>query len=401
MFAVQSGGGSVSSASVVTDASGVASVSWTLGKTVGANVLTATSGSMSVTFSATGEAGPAAQLVISAGNNQNGTSGAAVPVAPAVIVRDANGNLKSGVVVTFTPGVGGGSVTGATPASNAAGVAAVGSWTLGPNPGTNTLIASTPGAPSVTFTANSANAKCSVKTNHAFGTTTQGALENDDCPFPGALLSDAFPFPDGTFLDLFTTTLPEANAYFFKQTSSAFNPYILLALPDGTVIAENGNPSSSTQIATIKALLPAGTYVLGANSFDAGSVGSYTISSSFAPQSNSNCELVFVVRGVSTSQTLQTTDCAVQQTPPIYADGYFILLKAGQTVTIRMSSPSVDSFLQLVRSSDGFLVAQNDNRDATTQDAQITFTAAVADYYAIFARTAVAGQTGAYTLSIQ
>jgi hypothetical protein len=388
-FAVQSGGGSVSTASVVTDASGLASASWTLGKTAGANVLNATSGTLSVTFTATGEAGPAALLVVSTGNNQNGSSGTPVPIPPAVIVQDANGNLKSGTVVTFTVGSGGGSVTGATPASNAAGIATVGSWTLGPNPGVNTLVASIPGASPITFTAVAANAKCSLRVNHPFGTTTQGALEADDCQFS-----------DGTFLDLFTTTLPEANAYFFKQTSSAFNSYILLALSDGTVIAENDNESASTQNATIKALLPPGTYILGANSLNPGATGGYSISSSFAPQSNSNCELMFTVKGVTTSQTLQTTDCVIQATPPIYADGFFILLQAGQSITIQMTSSSVDSFLQLVRNN-GTLVAQNDNRDATTQDAQITFTATVTDYYAIFTRTAVPGQTGAYTLAIQ
>jgi hypothetical protein len=388
---VQSGGGSVSSASVVTDASGIASSGWTLGKTVGANVLTATSGALAaVTFNATADAGPPAVLVISAGNNQAGNPGTVLPIAPSVIVQDANGNLKPGIVVTFAVGTGGGSVAGGTATSNAAGIAAVTSWTLGPNAGNNTLVASAAGVPSVTFNAVATSPKCSVRGNHVFGSTTQGTLEVDDCQFS-----------DGSFVDFYTTTLGEANMYFFKQTSAAFDAYLLLALADGTAIAENDDEVENVVLnSTIKALLPPGNYILGPGSLLPAKTGSYSLSSSLAPMNNGNCELVFTIKKVSTTQAIETTDCLIQQ-GPFYADAYFILLRAGQSITVSMSSTSVDSFLQLVRNNTSTPLVQNDNRDATTQDAQITFTATATDYYAIFARTTGQNQTGAYTLSIQ
>jgi hypothetical protein len=108
------------------------------------------------------------------------------------------------------------------------------------------------------------------------------------------------------------------------------------------------------------------------------------------------------VKGVTSNQNIGSTDCLWSQPPaaPIYADGYFILLRAGQSVTITMASTTVDSYLELYRNGGAF-VTQNDNKDATTKDAQITFTATQTDYYAIIARTAVASTTGAYTISIQ
>src|SRR5205823_713547 len=72
-----------------------------------------------------------------------------------VIVTDPFGNPVSGVSVTFAPGSGGGSVTGATQTTDASGIAAVGSWTLGTTAGSNTLTAtsgSLSGSP-VTFAA--------------------------------------------------------------------------------------------------------------------------------------------------------------------------------------------------------------------------------------------------------
>jgi hypothetical protein len=329
-------------------------------------------------------------MIVSAGNNQVAMAGTAVPVAPAVSVQDANGNPKAGAVVTFAVGSGGGSITGGTPTSNAAGLAAVGSWTLGPSAGTNTLVATTPGVAPVTFTAIATSAKCSANATHVIGTSTQGALETDDCQFF-----------DGSFIDFYSSTITQANAYYFTQTSSAFNSYVLLGLADGTIVAENNDQVDGSPDARIKAILPAGNYILAANSVNPGATGAYTLSSSIAPSNNGNCELVFVVKNITTSQAIEATDCPIQVNPPVYADGYFILLKAGQSVTVQMSSSAVDSYIQIVRNGGGAVVAENDNRDATTKDAQVTFTATTTDYYAIFTRTAVPGQTGAYTLSIQ
>lgn len=155
VFAVTSGGGSVATATAVSNSSGAASAgSWTLGTTSGSHTLTASTGSLSpVTFTATAGPGAAASLTKAGGDEQSAEPGAAVPVAPFVIVKDQFNNPVPGTVVTFTPSTGG-SVTGGTATSNAAGEARVGSWTLGPTAGPNTLVATAGSLPSVTFTAN-------------------------------------------------------------------------------------------------------------------------------------------------------------------------------------------------------------------------------------------------------
>lgn len=390
-FAVVSGGGSIAGASLTTDASGVATVgAWTLGATAGANVLTASVGSLTTTFTATGTAGAAASLTKSSGDGQVGNAGAPLPVAPSVIVKDAGGNVKSGVVVTFMAGIGGGSATGGTATSNASGIATIGSWTLGPGPGANTLVASAAGVPSVTFDAIATPVQCGVRIVHAFGTTSSGTLSTTDCRFP-----------DGSFADFFTTTIPSAGAYVFRQTAT-FDTYLLLALPDGTTIAESFDEPQRGTNSSIKALLPAGSYLLGPGSLNAGVTGDYTISTGAASGDVGRCELVFAVKGVTASQNIVSTDClwSVPPAAPIYADVIFIFLKAGQSVTLNMTSSAIDPFLNLF-DVDGLRVAQNDNKDATTKDAEIAYTAVDTNYYAIYARTAVPSQTGAYTLTIQ
>jgi adhesin/invasin len=92
-------------------------------------------------------------LTIGNGNNQTATAGSVLPIAPSVSVRDARGNPSAGVSVTFTTGANSGVVVGGTAITSASGVATVSSWRLGGTAGTQTLVASVAGLPSVTFSA--------------------------------------------------------------------------------------------------------------------------------------------------------------------------------------------------------------------------------------------------------
>ena len=168
LFAVASGGGSVTGASQTTNSDGVATVgSWRLGNVAGTNTLTATvavpaaalseasaTADLVITFTATATPGSAGSLSINAGDGQTAVAGTAVATAPSVKVQDANGNPVSGASVNFFIGSGGGSITGATATTNASGIATVGSWTLGNTAGANTLTAGAVGVSgSVTFSA--------------------------------------------------------------------------------------------------------------------------------------------------------------------------------------------------------------------------------------------------------
>jgi len=146
-FQVTGGGGGISSgpAQVSTGADGVAAVGgWTLGPTAGSNTLTASRAGLAgspVTFTATGRAGPAARLVVVAGDGQHAPRGTMVPIAPVVAVQDSRGNAVPGFAVTFTITSGFGSMDGigsVTTLTDATGRATVG-WTLGGSPGDNTL----------------------------------------------------------------------------------------------------------------------------------------------------------------------------------------------------------------------------------------------------------------------
>ena len=153
-FAVASGGGSASPGLVQTDGSGQAATTWTLGTVAGANTLTASSGNLTpLTFNANGTPGPAAILAKLAGDQQTIRVGSTLPVAPAVVVRDAFQNPVPNVPVTFTVLTGAGTLIGTNPITNAQGVAALTSWTLGLFSAAQSISAAAPGLGAVSFSA--------------------------------------------------------------------------------------------------------------------------------------------------------------------------------------------------------------------------------------------------------
>ncbi|HYF48678.1 MAG TPA: phosphoesterase [Planctomycetota bacterium] len=98
-------------------------------------------------------AGTPTQLLIAAGNNQSALVNNPVPGVVCAVVRDASNQPVSGITVTFGNVTGGGSITGATQITDSSGIVTLGSWTLGPTPGVNTIDATSPGLPTITFTA--------------------------------------------------------------------------------------------------------------------------------------------------------------------------------------------------------------------------------------------------------
>ncbi len=152
-FHVTSGGGSVFAGAAITDAKGTAEDYWTLGTSTATPqrvevraVLSNGQKQVFGTFTATPLAGSPARIAIQAGDGQTVAAGATVPIPPAVAVTDQYGNPVPSVAVAFSVTAGGGSVTGAAATTNAAGIAAVGSWSLGSTAGTNSLVATAAGS---------------------------------------------------------------------------------------------------------------------------------------------------------------------------------------------------------------------------------------------------------------
>ena len=266
-FAVTAGGGTAVGARQTTDATGTAEVgAWFLGATPGPNVVVATAtGLPSVTFTATALAGTAVSMVANAPLVQSTTVGTAVGVAPSVIVRDLAGNPVPGIVVTFGVTAGGGVIVGSPATTNASGIATVTSWTVGTTAGTNLVVASGAGLPSVTFTANGTagppadvsivlgDNQVAVVGSAVASRPTVRVRDSNGNPVAGATVTFAVAAGGGTITGATQTTDAAGDASVGSWTLGSGSPNTLTATVTGSGIT--GNPVTFTAEAATAILL--------------------------------------------------------------------------------------------------------------------------------------------------
>lgn len=169
-----SGGATVNgsaTAMVATDATGVATVTYTLGATAGTQAPTAAVPGLigsPVSFSITAGPGHAALLSLSAGDDQCGQPNSALPAPHSVLVTDQHGNPVAGVQVDWVVGEGGGTVSPAQSMTDASGIAAT-TRTVAASDGVYTDTARVSGlAGAVPFTATVSSAVVDVTVNNNF-----------------------------------------------------------------------------------------------------------------------------------------------------------------------------------------------------------------------------------------
>jgi hypothetical protein len=154
---------SVTNRNVITDSRGFATpTTWKLGTVTRAYALEArlvdpryyrSDSGRVVTFKADAKAAPAGALSIGRSPlYTEGLPGGEMPT-PIFQVHDRFGNVVSGVTVTFSVTTGGGSLAKSQVLSSHQGPVSPGVWTLGPQPGINSMVASAQNVESVTFSA--------------------------------------------------------------------------------------------------------------------------------------------------------------------------------------------------------------------------------------------------------
>lgn len=201
------GGGSAAPATVTTGPTGEAQVIWTLGSTLGTQILTfSTTGVPSVSVTAQGTPGAPSLIIPVTAQFQLAVVNRAVTIIPRVQVTDLFGNAIAGVAVTFVA-EGGGAVTGGNATTATDGTAAVGSWTIGPEAIDYVLRAQIAGGTLTTFQAKGIPATFTIvagngqTANAGTAVATPPAVRagrDDGTPISGVLVSFAVTAGAGT-----------------------------------------------------------------------------------------------------------------------------------------------------------------------------------------------------------
>ncbi len=157
LWQVRDGGGTVNPAASTSSISGLATVTWTMGTTLGANkavaVLQGNYTLDSAVFTATAKTGPAQQFAKVSGDLQTARVTARLPLPLSVNVKDQFGYPVVGVKVTWAPGnIFSGTVVALADSTDATGNVSA-SWTLGTGAIGQTATATVAGLTPIVFNA--------------------------------------------------------------------------------------------------------------------------------------------------------------------------------------------------------------------------------------------------------
>jgi hypothetical protein len=372
------------------------------------------------------QAGNPTKIVVNAGDAQSAVQLTTLTTNPSVKVSDADNNLVENAQVRFSVTGGGGSVTDAVVYTDAGGVATT-QWTLGVQPGSNTLSAtvispeegtdqsfdpastvtfsgstsgSTLTSPSISgnpvlFTATATDrATVCNSTTYTLGSAGGGTLNKSTSCLRN---TTGVYFP--TDIYSLTTTGTQTN-FSLTMSSGTVTPRVVNFLwPPSTISYYNEGASPLTTYYFVKA----GTYTLWATQSTTTS-GSYTLSSTTNPIIPSGCLYGLVTTGVTVVHNLDT-GCSYTKNDATFSSSkrYIVSIPAGTAVTITASSGAFDPYLELytISGTSRTFFGSNDNGGGGTT-ASMSFTPSSTRLYEI--RVTNAGNvqsSGSFTLTIQ
>ena len=223
--------------------------------------------------------------------------------------------------------------------------------------------------------------RCDATIPINFGQTISGTILSTDCRLT-----------DGSYADKFVLTLTESTPIRISMTGTVDAYLVLQDAATSAVIEVNDDGNGDTG-ARIERVLPAGRYVVLANTFDANDFGSYQLTVSLGSSACLGATPIGV--NVSVTGTLAATACVLPDSS--YADRYTLTVPSATIMTITMQSAAFDSYL-FVEQNDGTSIQRDDNGGGA-RDAKIAVTLQKGTYF-VYANSSNARETGAYTLTL-
>lgn len=344
--------------------------------------------------------GPSAASVTGvAGDNQSAPKGQSLPVPLSFTALGTDGLPIEGVTVTWSATPTGAAAFAPTSGpTNANGVAST-NVVLGTTLGTITMQATLNGVSPVVYHATVLD-PCAAAAIYTLGDTVTGTLTTFDC------------LRSQWYYDYYSVDLaPGQQSLRFKMRGvGAFDdPFLdlytanlgILAFDDDSILGQAGARNSQIDI-----ILPGDTsYILGANSFDPFTTGTYTLSSETRTTMMNGCRQVWVVRGVTVTDSVKTTDCADTSAITKYYDVARIVVLAPSVITLRMTSADLNPLLALYQLNPStyaraLVQSNDDSAGAATTTAFIQYSVTTNNFYDIIIGTSTGGETGAYTFEV-
>ena len=207
---------------------------------------------------------------------------------------------------------------------------------------------------------------------------------------------------DDSYFDLYEYRGQPGEAIVVTLRSSDFDAYLQGGSASGADIAvedTDDDGAGGTDARMSVTIGSSGVYRIRANSFGAGQTGAYTLSLQSETAASGGVGNI-VSAGQTVSGRLDTSDS--QLTDDSYFDLYEYRGQPGEAIVVTLRSSDFDAYLQggPVSGAD-VAVEDSDDDGGGGTEARLSVTIGPSGVYRIRANSYGAGQTGAYTLSLQ
>ena len=212
--------------------------------------------------------------------------------------------------------------------------------------------------------------------------------------FSGELTSDDETFAEGEFIDTYTVAARSGQTITARLASGAFDTYVIIRSPAGAQVDNDDCTDGDLDhsCATYHAEQD-GSYEIWVTSYEVGETGPYRLDVSVEDADPARGSAPLPEGAVRFDGELASGDGQLP-TEQFY-DAYTLRARAGQQVTVTMTSEAFDTFL-IVKTPDG---EQRENDDAGgTSRSHVVLTARQTGIYEIIATSYPPGATGSYSI---
>lgn len=203
---------------------------------------------------------------------------------------------------------------------------------------------------------------------------------------------------DNSFFDLYTFEGKGGQRIQIDMSSQEVDSFLILIAPDGTEVAQDDDSGGGAN-ARISTTLPAdGAYLLMANSYEAGQAGNYSLkavaSGTTANRSTTQGNFILQHQGVlDRGASILPRDGSLYRTHTFQG-------RAGQSVTISLTSPDFDTYLALL-DPDGQLIGEHDDISPSDSNSLLTLNLPRTGTYSVVVNAYERRGRGRYLLGIR
>jgi serine protease Do len=203
---------------------------------------------------------------------------------------------------------------------------------------------------------------------------------------------------DNSFFDVYAFEGRAGQRVQIDMTSQEIDSYLILIDPNGNEVTQDDDSGGGPN-ARIVATLPAdGTYLLMANSYEAGQAGSYRLiaKATTASAANSASRGRFILR----REGILGPGASILPSDGSLYRAYAFEGRAGQSVTVNLASPDFDTYIALI-DPNGRAIAENDDASRSDSNSALSVTLPRTGVYRVIVNARDRRGRGRYLLTVR